>query len=154
MKGIKLFLFFLAFISVKLSAQSYLEFTANKGQWDNTIAFKANMASGAIVLKPDGGYRVALHNTDDLRAINDYYHHGIITHASASSSQNKAGILSAANDITANSPEGNNQPDFILHSHAYEVKFLNANPHPQIIAEKPLNTYNNYFIGSDSSKWA
>ena len=38
-------------------------------------------------------------------------------------------------------------------AHAYSVEFLDAQT-PEIIAEKPLDTYNNYFIGNDKSKWA
>jgi gliding motility-associated-like protein len=44
--------------------------------------------------------------------------------------------------------------DGVLHSHAYEVKFLNANPNPTIVPEKIQSSYNNYFIGNDSTKWA
>ena len=36
----------------------------------------------------------------------------------------------------------------------YEVKFLNANPNPTIVKEKPLPGVSNYFIGNDPSKWA
>ena len=36
--------------------------------------------------------------------------------------------------------------DGILHSHAYEVKFLNANPNPTIVAEKIQPFYSNFFI--------
>ncbi len=40
-----------------------------------------------------------------------------------------------------------------VHSHAYTVKFLNAQ-NPQIIPDKPIPSVNNYFIGNDKSKWA
>src|SRR5689334_15994914 len=41
-----------------------------------------------------------------------------------------------------------------LHSHAFKVTFDGGNPSPQIIADKPLYTYNNYFVGDDQRKWA
>ena len=41
-----------------------------------------------------------------------------------------------------------------LHCHAYQVNFLNADSNAVAEPDKPLNTYNNYFLGSDSSKWA
>ena len=41
-----------------------------------------------------------------------------------------------------------------MHSHIYRVSFQNANENTELIPEKPIETYNNYFIGSDSSKWA
>ena len=40
-----------------------------------------------------------------------------------------------------------------LHSHAYSVNFLNMNEATEIIPDKPLDTYNNYLIGNDSTKW-
>lgn len=40
----------------------------------------------------------------------------------------------------------------IVHSNAYDVQFLNAAT-PVIEGDKPLNTYNNYIIGNDPSKW-
>ncbi|MEP6615451.1 MAG: PKD domain-containing protein [Ginsengibacter sp.] len=42
----------------------------------------------------------------------------------------------------------------MVHSNAYQVKFLNSTAHPEIIPDKPLPTLNNYFIGNDRSKWA
>jgi len=41
-----------------------------------------------------------------------------------------------------------------LRGHVYEVSFVNANPHPIAVGDKPLNSYNNYFIGNDPQKWA
>ncbi len=42
---------------------------------------------------------------------------------------------------------------FVVHSHAYEIKFLNADSNAVIEPDKPSSLYNNYFIGNDSSKW-
>ncbi len=42
----------------------------------------------------------------------------------------------------------------IIRKHAYRVEFVGANTSAQMIPEKPLQTFNNYFIGNDSSKWA
>ena len=42
----------------------------------------------------------------------------------------------------------------VVRSHAYRVNFIGANPKAEVIPDKPLFTYNNYFIGSDPSKWA
>ena len=39
-------------------------------------------------------------------------------------------------------------------SHAYRVQFLQANAKAQIIPDKPIPSYNNYFTGDDPSKWA
>ena len=40
-----------------------------------------------------------------------------------------------------------------VRAHSYSVEFLNAQP-AEIIADKPIPTVNNYFIGNDKSKWA
>ena len=41
-----------------------------------------------------------------------------------------------------------------VRSHAYNVDFVGASPNMQVVPDKPLPTYNNYFIGNDPSKWA
>ncbi len=137
--------------SYNANAQSYLEFVQNKGQWDNNISFKANLSAGAFVLKPDGGYRAMQYNTTDLRTIANYYSHP--TNTLINPGQNGPSTLSVVNNVNNSSSRIVSQQELILHSHTYEVKFLNANPHPQIIPDKPLNSYSNYFIGNDPTKW-
>lgn len=124
-----------------LNAQGYLDFIENKGQWPNTIQFKSELSSSAFALTKNG-YRVLQHNVDDYAAIADSRHF----HTRHTSGENKT-------DITPKFGE-TGEPDLILRSHAYEVKFLNANPNPTIIKEKPLGGVNNYFIGNDPTKWA
>ncbi len=41
-----------------------------------------------------------------------------------------------------------------LRAHAYRVRFLGANDQPEILPDKPLPGYNNYFLGNDPKKWA
>ncbi len=122
-----LLLFTLSFMEV--SAQQYLEFIENKGQWPSAIKFQAQTVAGAFALQ-NNGYRVLVHNPQDLAALN--------THP-------------REKNHVATTPENF---DGVLHSHAYEVKFLNANPNPTIVPEKIQPSYNNYFIGNDSTKWA
>ena len=128
-KLVGLILFILTACSAQVSAQQYLEFVENKGQWPEAIKFQAQTVAGAFALQ-NNGYRVLVHNPQDLAALN--------THPRE---KNYASTI----------PENF---DGILHSHAYEVKFLNANPNPVIVPEKIQSSYNNYFIGNDSSKWA
>ena len=139
MKGMKSFgwIFFLTLFLNKVSAQSYLQFVENKGQWDKSVAFKGDLNAGAFFLKPDGAYKMVLHNHDDLRTILQHKHGETI-----SSKNSNAKTSSTTDEAT------------VLRSHAYEVKFINGNPTPTIIKEKQLDTYNNYFIGNDSTKWA
>ena len=125
--GLLLFIFTTCVSQV--SAQQYLEFVENKGQWPEAIKFQAQTVAGAFALQ-NNGYRVLVHNPQDLAALN--------THPREKNS---------ASTIPENF-------DGVLHSHAYEVKFLNANPNPTIVPEKIQSSYNNYFIGNDSTKWA
>ncbi|MBS1741711.1 MAG: PKD domain-containing protein [Bacteroidetes bacterium] len=41
-----------------------------------------------------------------------------------------------------------------LHSFAYKVALLDATQHIKTIPEKPMDSYNNYFVGNDPQKWA
>ena len=131
MKRLKLILFTLIICSVG-NAQSYLEFIENKGQWADNISYKGELNTGSIALKPDGGYRMLQHNTNDLQAIHNFYH--------------PDGKIEAAKTVAPNA--------LGLHSHVYEVSFVGSNQTPQAFAEKSQESYNNYFIGNDKSKWA
>src|SRR4030095_4815176 len=48
----------------------------------------------------------------------------------------------------------NSKIPFVLRSHSYTVDFVNASDNLEIIPDKSLEYYNNYFIGNDPSKWA
>ncbi len=120
---------FIAALVQQCSAQ-YLQFVENKGQWDKSIKFKTDFKAGALLLKPSG-YKVVLHNKDDLKTIANYFG----GHADSA----KKSIKSIQNAV--------------LRSHAYEVNFLNADTNAIAEPDKPLSIYNNYFIGNDSSKW-
>jgi hypothetical protein len=125
--GVLLILFTASVLEV--SAQQYLEFTENKGQWPEAIKFQAQTVAGAFALQ-NNGYRVLVHNPQDLAALN--------THP-----REKNHVSTVPENF-----------DGVVHSHAYEVRFLNANPNPTIVPEKIQPSYNNYFIGNDASKWA
>jgi gliding motility-associated-like protein len=119
-----------------------IQFIQNKGQWDSAIVFKGELSTGAFFLNKKG-VSVLLHNPADLLRMNET-HHGqrpeadsALAHGAASPYQGKQG------------PERN-----ILHSHLYSISFLQASDQVSLVADKPLQTYNNYFIGNDPSKWA
>ncbi|HEX6914687.1 MAG TPA: PKD domain-containing protein [Chitinophagaceae bacterium] len=127
----------------KISAQDYsnLELVENKGQWPSQVKFKATIPSGAFFLMPDG-YRMLLHNQSDLNLLSETMHGGMTKTA-------------AEGSLAARGPES---PEYdgrvVLHSHAYDMKFLHASPNAEIIADKPVETFANYFLGNDPSKWA
>jgi gliding motility-associated-like protein len=142
---------FFAGSMVKLSAQSYIQFIENKGQWHQQIAFKGDIAAGSFILKRDGGFRVIQHNHKDLQAIAARYHG---TSSPKSDNDGTSKMVEMASSKMPIEPSPINPSSLILHSHAYEVTFLNANPHPVTVPDKAIVTYNNYFIGNDPSKWA
>lgn len=129
-------------------AQNYLEFVENKGQWDKKILYLANTGIGSVALQSDG-YRVLLHNEYDLEKINPHPH--------PANHQHKTDVVKQTTSLDpSRGGEGGGGADgnLILRSHAYQVRFLNANPNPQIVPDKALPTYNNYFLGNDSTQWA
>ncbi|HEX8332755.1 MAG TPA: hypothetical protein VF622_09030, partial [Segetibacter sp.] len=139
MKNIAFTLFTLAAVLICISglAQSYsnIEFVENKGQWDEKVRFKGQMPTGAFFIGKNG-VSIVQHNTDDLNALAELAHGG-----------DKHIESSKGHKVSASSK------GITLRSHAYEVKFLGAD-NPTIVADKPLNSYNNYFIGDDPTKWA
>ncbi len=118
---------------LQTASAQYLQFVENKGQWDSSIKFKADLNAGLLNLKPSG-YRVVLHNQEDLKALSEFYG----GHASnPGKTQTVKTVLQQLK----------------LHSHAYEINFLNANENAVPVPDKALPLVNNYFIGNDSSKW-
>ena len=109
---------------------SNIEFVENKGQWNKDVKFLGRVNAGEFYVQ-DNGFTVVQHNTSDWARISD------LTHNHKHDKKNDA-----------------KDAKITLHSHAYQVQFLNANGSPQMIADKPLPGYNNYFIGNDPSKWA
>nr|WP_294990623.1 PKD domain-containing protein [uncultured Sediminibacterium sp.] len=129
-------------------AQNYLEFVENKGQWDKKIRFLANTGIGSVALQSDG-YRVLLYNESDLSRLNP--HAGTHQHNTPTPT-----VKTSSNVDIPRNPEGGGgtSENGILRGHTYQVKFLNANPNAEVVPDKALSAYNNYFIGNDSTKWA
>jgi len=130
------------------SSYSNLEFVENKGQWDTTIKFRAQMTAGYFFLR-NGGYSVFLHDTGDLRRVNRFLHTG-----SSGGGGKGASVSVSSTAVSGTADKGRPVvPDMILHSHLYHVNFVNANPRPEAVAEKALPFYNNYMIGNPR-QWA
>ena len=111
-----------------------LEFIENKGQWNESIKFKGVINNGAFFLTKKG-FRVLQNNPEDVAAVS---HH---------SSIGLSGKIFARSALP-----GKNQNALTVHSHVYDVEFVNAAT-PVLVPDKPLSTYNNYFIGNDPSRW-
>lgn len=115
------------------SAQDYgnIEFIENKGQWDERVHFKGDVDAGAIFIRSTG-FTILQHNREDWAAITSYMHH----HDKGS----LASLKKADGSI-------------VVRSHAFNVDFVGSSPAMRVMANKPISTYNNYFIGNDPSKW-
>jgi hypothetical protein len=130
----------LTIVGLRASAQTdvpNLEFIENKGQWDSRALLKADIGNGSLYFHKKG-IRVILHNEQEMAEMTAS-HGGVVKTDSGHGVMRQrkfSGRLSA------------------LRAHAYAVNFLNMNEATEIIPDKPLDTYNNYFIGNDSTKWA
>jgi gliding motility-associated-like protein len=118
-------------------AQSFnnIEFIENKGQWDDRVKFTGAVDGGAFFIRSKG-FTVLQHNKADLNSIFETmhgHHHG-----------------PALTGAQATSPG----QSMVLRSHAYNVDFINASPDMEVVPDKLINTYNNYFLGNDPAKWA
>ena len=117
----------LLILSTVVKAQN-IEFIENKGQWDSHVKFTSEVPAGSFFIR-NGGFTVLQHNKEDLKQVQEYIHgHG--------NTQNKK------------------SSSLVLRSHAYAVDFAGASNKIELVPDKPLEYYNNYFIGNDPSKWA
>jgi len=100
-------------------AQDYgsVEFVENKGQWDPQVRLSAKTTAGAIFLH-NNGFTILQHNPQEF---------AVLTEAMHERSLAKDAVLGAS----------------ILHSHAYRVAFIGANPAATILPDKAQPTYNN-----------
>ncbi len=124
------FLICLLHISVIKAQYGNIEFIENKGQWDSRIKFLGQVNSGAFYVQQNG-FMVVQHNPSDWRRVAE------VTHQHGTKNDQKT-----------------KETGISVHSHAYQVEFLNGNQNSRITADKPLPGYNNYFIGDDPAKWA
>jgi len=117
---------------LRLSAQSagYLEFVENKGQWNPSIVYRADLSTGNIFIKKNG-FTILQQDTNDLRRIHELMHGGNglkggrpLIKAAAFKGHPRSGPGSGAAD-----------DPFLLHSHVYQVSFENSNPNVEIVSE-------------------
>lgn len=116
--------------------KAQMEFVENKGQWHPNVKFKGDFKTGAFFLE-DKGFSVVVHNADDIRKVAEQVH--------GTFSENSTTQKAAA---PAPSPE-----KLKVHSFAYKVRFLGASAKAVQMPDKMADSYNNYFIGNDPSRW-
>jgi gliding motility-associated-like protein len=129
-----LFLFILPLLSATAFAQTRqapIQFTENKGQWDSRVRYQAEVNGGFLFIHTDG-FTVLQHNESDWKKLQEQMHHHNETGTGASKT--------APQPVT-------------VRSHAYRARFEGSSPKATLIADKPLQTYNSYFLG-DPANWA
>ncbi|RYE21217.1 MAG: PKD domain-containing protein [Sphingobacteriales bacterium] len=126
----------IAFVAMPVVVMAQMEFVQNKGQWHSNVHYKGDFKTGSFFLE-NKGFTVILHNPADLQRF-----------AAAAHGHN------AGETKSPDAKPGNGGEKDVLHSFAYKVKFLGASSAALQAPDKKLPTHNNYFIGSDPSKWA
>lgn len=113
-----------------------VQFVENRGQWDASVRFRAEVPAGEIYIH-NNGFTIVQHNPQDWVAISEAAH----PHPHKE-------------DPRREYTGGGANPALQLRSHAYRVDFIGAATAAAITADKPLKNFNNYIKGSDPSKWA
>jgi gliding motility-associated-like protein len=144
-----------------------LEFIENKGQWNGLVLYRAEMPNTSFYLHKNG-FSVLLQSPSDMDALRQFMHGfspagNSPADPSRSAKPGKSSGTVVQTAIMPSQPgypgpgEGDSQgpenPVLVMHSHLYQVEFLNSSEQVEIVGDKALDTYNNYFIGNDSTKW-
>lgn len=130
----------------------YVQFTENKGQWNSNVLFTGDAGASSVFLQKQG-YKVLLNDTNDLKKIQGYYGGHQKEGASAQEHPGQGYAFVNSDGLSSSKIPGNNT-GLVLHSHTYEVTFTGASQNPQVVADKAVLGYSNYFKGNDSTKWA
>jgi gliding motility-associated-like protein len=110
---------------LSVSAQGNIEFIENKGQWDSRVLFMGRVNNGAFFIRKEG-FTVVQYNTSDYSDVYQYIHNG-----------NTQALKTLK-----------------LRGQAFHVDFQGASPNVKVVPDKAVASYNNYFVGTDPSKWA
>jgi gliding motility-associated-like protein len=137
----------LTMLTVQKTLAQYVQFIENKGQWNSKVKFQGTITGGSQFFLTQQGYQILLSDSNDIKKMADYY--------SGHDPNDKATISRRQDHFPEKQKNiAQQQPTFTVHSHAYQVSFVGSSANAFIQPDKYLNTYNNYFIGNDPSKWA
>jgi hypothetical protein len=149
----KIILFLISLIgflsgAVAQSGLGNLEFIENKGQWDSTVRFRADMPNSTFFLQRHG-FSILLQNPKDMEALRQALH-GIPSTVKNSGNTNKSSIAKKTNQtgiytatmppvqespsdpssgsggITKGNSNSGTNTSLVMHSHLYQVEFLNG----------------------------
>jgi len=150
------FLLIFATLFVAKSSYAQLQFIENKGQWNKAVVFKSDISTGSFFLEKKG-FTVLLHSPTDLLNFEETMHGNNVAVNVPSNSGTGTTSLVIGNTSSSTTPQSSTPPPafkpLTIHSHAYKVNFVGASDSVEIIPEKPLSSYNNYFIGNDTTQW-
>ncbi|MEO6488324.1 MAG: PKD domain-containing protein [Ferruginibacter sp.] len=121
-------LMFVAFFFASKNSKAQMEFIENKGQWHSNVNYRGDFNTGSFFIE-NKGFTVLMHDPKDVQALSELAH----GHNS--------------NKETSGKP-------LTFHSFVYKVKFLGASSKIVSVPDKPLPTYNNYYLGNDRKEWA
>ncbi|MDR2409149.1 MAG: hypothetical protein LBE13_13685, partial [Bacteroidales bacterium] len=102
----------------------HISFIENKRQWDEKVKFKSEMRGGALFFEGNG-ITCSFYDPDYLEKIQAF----------------KSGSTTVVLDS-------------LVTCYAYRMGFLGANTNTEIEGFAPMEEYHNYYIGSDTAKWA
>ena len=125
---------FVLFTSLSFAQMQFVE---NRGQWQKEVDFKSSISNGTFFLQQQG-FTVLLQNEKDRELLFEQMH-----------GHSHNGGNDAAKAVA---PQPVSSP-VTVHQHAYRVNFAGASSFVKAMPDKMLPTYNNYFIGTDQSKW-
>jgi gliding motility-associated-like protein len=108
-------------------SQGSIQFVENKGQWNEQVKFRGEVANGVFFIR-ERGFTILQHDPLAVKKIAEAKH----GHADSFTIRSHAWNVDFVNASTGK---------------------LTTNP-VNIQADKPLPTYHNYFLGNDPSRWA
>jgi gliding motility-associated-like protein len=148
---------------LRAQSSTSLQFIENKGQWDTSVLYSADMQESGFYLSKNG-YKVLLRQPIDPKTGKAIPGQILSTHIQASAnfqapaknaSPAQNASTAAASALVAKSVEAHQEQAAVAYNtHVYNVTFQGANPSPKIVPDKMATRYNNYFIGNDKRKWA
>lgn len=110
-------------VLLEKSAGDRLWFTANKGQWDEHVQYRAELHNAKLYLEKDR-LTWQLLNANDLEAIHNCKHQ-----------------------------KGCSISQMPFRAHAFQVQFVGAQPNTSWIGAEKSVSVSNYFYGNDPAKW-
>ncbi|OLY93732.1 gliding motility-associated C-terminal domain-containing protein [Cnuella takakiae] len=120
-----------------------VQFVENRGQWDPSVRFRAEVPAGEIYIH-NNGFTVVQHNPQDWEEMASLVHGH--NHGNDKDDPRR--------EYPGGKPGAVKAGGLTLRSHAYRVAFAGASPVAALKADKAIKTFNNYILGNDPSKWA